>query len=258
MERIPTLGAGSLWCDLWALSLYKEVIMNYIPYISTLVTAAFTAAVYRRYQRRGGTHLLLWSLGLLFYGLGTLSEVILGLGFSAPILKLWYLTGAMLTAAWLGQGTVHLLVRKRGVAQGLSWVLAIISLVAIVLIIMAPITGTAASFDPQQPVSGQYKNLLERSGGIIALTILLNLYGTLTLVGGALYSAYLFWRKQVLANRMYGNILIAAGALMPAMGGSFLKAGFPDWLYLSELLGAILMYTGFVLATQSSQNAADK
>ena len=90
---------------------------------------------------------------------------------------------------------------------------------------------------------------MTRGGLIIALTILLNLYGTVTLVGGALYSAYLFWRKEILSNRMFGNILIAVGALSPAMGGSFLKAGLFDFLYLSELAGIILMFAGFQLAT---------
>jgi hypothetical protein len=60
-------------------------------------------------------------------------------------------------------------------------------------------------------------------------------------VGGAIYSAFLFWRKKILANRMFGNVLIAAGALSPAMGGTMLKAGYADMLYLSEFIGAILM-----------------
>ena len=67
--------------------------------------------------------------------------------------------------------------------------------------------------------------------------------------GGALYSAYLFWRKQVLLNRVLGNVLIAAGALAPAMAGSFVKAGLADVLYVSELIGAILMFAGFYLST---------
>ena len=116
------------------------------------------------------------------------------------------------------------------------------------LILAAPLQS-AASFHPAIPVSTQYKEILTRSGLTIALTILLNTYGTLTLIGGALYSAFLFWRKKVLFNRMVGNILIAGGAMLPALGGSFLKAGFPDWLYLSEFSGVILMYAGFVLAT---------
>jgi len=88
-----------------------------------------------------------------------------------------------------------------------------------------------------------------RSTPITILTILLNIYGTLALVGGAIYSAYLFFRKRVLINRVIGNILIAAGALFPAMAGSFVGAGIVDMLYLSELIGVVLMYIGFLQAT---------
>jgi len=224
--------------------------MTYIPYLSTLVTFAFTVAVYNRYRQRGGMHLLLWAVGLFFYGLGTLSEVVLGLTFSAIVLKIWYLTGAMLTAAWLGMGTVHLLIRKGNSAQNITWVLAAVSGLAFILVMLAP--TLPGSYNTNLPASEQYKGILTRNGFIILLTILLNIYGTLTLVGGAIYSAFLFWRKKVLANRMFGNILIAAGALSPAMGGTLLKAGLTDMLYLSEFIGAILMYVGFVLATSTA------
>lgn len=224
--------------------------MQYISILSTIVTFVFAAAVFRRYRRRGGTHLLLWGIGLIFYGLGTLSEAVMIFGFSPLALRIWYLTGAMLTAAWLGQGTVHLLVRKRWIALSLTAILTVVSLIAATLVFVAPIDpAAAAAFDSSQPISAQYKDILTRNWAIILLTILLNIYGTITLVGGALYSAFLFWRKRVLADRMIGSILIAAGALFPAMAGSFIKAGLVDWLYLSELIGVVLMYTGFLKAT---------
>jgi hypothetical protein len=223
--------------------------MHYLPYLSTLVTFAFALSVFNRYRLKGGPHLLLWGIGLVFYGLGTLSEVILSITYSELALKVWYLSGAMLTAAWLGQGSVHLLVRRRGVAPALTAVLAVVSALAAILVFMAPVSSAAAAYNPALPVSLQYKDILVRSGLITLLTILLNIYGTLTLVGGALYSAFLFWRKKVLVNRMIGNMLIAAGALVPAMAGSFIQAGLFDWLYLSELLGVVLMYAGFIQAT---------
>lgn len=221
--------------------------MNYLPYLSTIVTFAFTAAVFQRYRQRGGLYLLFWAIGLFLYGLGTLSEVILGLTFNPFVLKLWYLTGAMLTAAWLGLGTVHLLIRRGHTAQVLTAVLIAVSVLASIFVFAAPVNSVV--YEVSRPVSEQYKEIMTRSGMTILLTILLNIFGTIALVGGAIYSAFLFWRKRILANRMYGNILIAAGALSPALGGTFLRTGLVDFLYLSELVGAILMFVGFILAT---------
>ena len=224
--------------------------MHYLPIFSTIISFAFAIAVFNRYRVRHGAHLLLWSIGLLLYGIGTLTEVISIFTFSPIALKLWYLSGAMLTAAWLGQGTINLLVRRKGIAPTLNIILAIISLVAVALVFLASITSASASFNTAEPLSAQYKDILSRSGVMIFLTILLNTYGTFTLVGGAIYSAYIFWRKHVLFNRMIGNILIAAGAILPAIGGSFVNMGLPDFLYLSEFLGAILMYIGFLFQLQ--------
>lgn len=223
--------------------------MHYLPILSTIITFAFAIAVFNRFKVRHGAHLLLWSIGLVLYGIGTLTEVISLFAFSPIALKLWYLTGAMLTAAWLGQGTINLLVRRRGIAPALNIALIVISLLALVLVMLAPITPAAATYNTSQPLSAQYKDILTRSGVMVLLTILLNTYGTFTLVGGAIYSAFIFWRKKILFNRMIGNILIAAGAILPAMGGSFVQMGLPDFLYLSEFLGAILMYLGFLQAT---------
>ena len=223
--------------------------MHYIPVLSTLVTFTFVVAVFNRYRHKKGLHLLFWGLGLVFYGLGTLSEVVMSFTYNTAVLKLWYLSGAMLTAAWLGQGTVFLLVRRRNWAKALAAVLLTISLASLVLVILSPVTEAAGAFAPSQPISTQYKEIMVRNGWIIFLTVILNLYGTVTLVGGALVSAYLFWRKRVLANRLVGNLLIAGGALLPAMAGSFVQAGIVDWLYISELIGVILMYAGFLQAT---------
>jgi hypothetical protein len=223
--------------------------MHYLPIFSTVISFAFAIAVFNRFRVRHGAHLLLWSIGLLLYGIGTLTEVISLFTFSPVALRLWYLSGAMLTAAWLGQGTINLLVRRRGIAPTLNIILAVVSVAAVVLVFLAPITSAAATFNTAEPLSAQYKDILTRSGVMIILTILLNTYGTFTLVGGAIYSAYIFWRKHVLFNRMIGNILIAVGAILPAIGGSFIKMGLPDYLYLSEFLGAILMYIGFLQAT---------
>jgi hypothetical protein len=224
--------------------------MHYISILSTVIVAIFAYAVLNRYRQRGGTHLLLWGIGLIFYGLGVFGESVMLFTFDPWVMKLWYFSGAMLTAAWLGQGSIHLLVRKGRIAQILTVFLIVLSLFALFLIITAPVSPTAsAAYNINQPASEQYREILFRGSMMTVLTIFMNTYGTLALVGGAIYSSFIFWRKRVMANRMAGNILIAAGALMPAMGGTFLRAGLPDWLYVSNFLGAVIMFAGFILAT---------
>jgi 4-hydroxybenzoate polyprenyltransferase len=74
-------------------------------------------------------------------------------------------------------------------------------------------------------------------------------------VGGAFYSAWIFWRKRILLHRTIGNILIAVGAMLPAFGGTFSRLGVPNALYLGELLGAVLMFIGFIRATTPMRSA---
>ena len=94
------------------------------------------------------------------------------------------------------------------------------------------------------------RGLLPLGASVRLTTPFFNIYGLLTLVGGALYSAYLFWRKRVLPNRVLGNILIAAGALLIGTASTLTRLGYGQFLYLGELLSAILMFSGFRFAAR--------
>jgi len=79
------------------------------------------------------------------------------------------------------------------------------------------------------------RGLLPLGAPVRLTTPFFNIYGLLTLVGGAIYSAYLFWRKRVLPNRVIGNILIAAGALLIGTASTLTRLGYGQFLYLGEL-----------------------
>jgi hypothetical protein len=117
-----------------------------------------------------------------------------------------------------------------------------------------------AELDPSQMTTSVHTGS-ELSGhaiitpGVRTLTPFFNLYGTVTLVGGAAWSAWIFWRKRVLLHRTIGNVLIATGAIAPAFGGTFSRFGFSNALYVSELLGAVLMFIGFIRATTPMDGA---
>ncbi len=218
----------------------------FIPALSTLVTLLSAFFVFRRYLVRRGAHLLLWGIGLSLYTLGTLSEAILISGWYPAFLRLWYWSGAIVVAAWLGQGTVHLLVRKKPWPQITLTLLIFGSVASLIWIFNTPLDGS--QFEVGKALSEQYKQIMPR-GGVRYLSPFFNIYGTVTLVGGAIYSAWLFWRKGVLKNRMWGNVLIAVGGMAPALGGTFARLGQMTFLYISELVGGLLIFAGFLVAT---------
>lgn len=224
-----------------------NAITTWIPFTSFIVSIVSALFVLRRYLSRRGTHLLLWGVGLIFYGIGGFCEWYYGaFGWHPLIYRLWYLFGAILVAAWLGQGTVYLLAKRR------------LANVLMVLLVIGSLYGAmrvfGAQIDPSEMTTSVHTGS-ELSGhaivtdGVRALTPIFNAYGTLALVGGATYSAWLFWRKRVLLHRTIGNIIIAVGAILPAMGGSLSRFGLPNALYITELLGAVLIFSGFLRAT---------
>lgn len=221
--------------------------MAFIPLFSALISFTFAAFVFRRYFLHHHTQLLLWGTGMTFYGIGGFCEAYYGLiGWNPLIFRLWYLFGAILVAAWLGQGTVYLLAKKRA-ANIAMVILAAASVYAAYRIFTAQLDPTlmTSSLHTGSELSGKAIT----SAGVRMLTPFFNLYGTLALVGGAIYSAFLFWRKRVLLHRTLGNVLIATGAILPAFGGTFSRFGIPGALYLSELLGTIILFTGFLRAS---------
>ncbi len=218
---------------------------NILPFFSTLIMLVFTISVFQRYRVRRNSAFLFWGIGLLMFGAGSFSEAYLALAWSPVIFFIWYLFGAALNAAWLGHGTLNLLVKKRWV-NVLTVVLVIGSLLATVLMLLTPLD--ASDFQTNLSISEQYREIMPRGAPVRLTTPFFNIYGLVTLVGGAIYSAYLFWRKRVLPNRVLGNVLIAIGALSIGFASSLTRLGYGEYLYLGELLAAILMYGGFLMA----------
>jgi len=220
---------------------------TWLPLLSSIVSFIFAIVVFTRYLARKRSHLLLWSIGMTFYGIGGFCEWHYGFyGWNALVYRMWYLFGAILVAAWLGQGTVYLLAKRK-------WAHTLMA-----LLILGSLYGSfkifSAQLDPglltvSAHTGSELSGHAITTSGVRSLTPIFNLYGTVTLVGGAVYSAWIFFRKRVLLHRTIGNILIAVGALAPAFGGAFSRMGISAALYIGELLGAVLMFIGFLRAT---------
>ncbi len=256
-----------------------------LPFLSTAIMLGFTLYVLQRFLVRRAVHFLFWGIGLAMFGAGSFAEAYLSLAWNPWVFFVWYVFGAALNAAWIGHGTLNLLVRKPWV-HIVTGGLVIGSLFAGYLMLQAMPKLDAAAFTTSKPVSEQYGTKILTAGqtppagaqtatasyrdkqvtvvrGLLPLgapvrltTPFFNIYGLLTLVGGAIWSAYLFWRKRILPNRVIANVLIAAGALLIGSASMLTRLGYGQFLYLGELLSAILMFAGFRMAARPQEGEA--
>ena len=97
-----------------------------LPTLTSILALAFSVALFDQWRERRGGFQLIWAVGMLFYGVAAGCEALAGFGgWSEPLYRTWYLTGAIWTAGWLGLGTAFLLGRTRfGYSFALCLVLA--------------------------------------------------------------------------------------------------------------------------------------
>jgi hypothetical protein len=100
--------------------------MTILPALTSILALLLAIALLDQWRERRQPFQLVWAIGMGFYGVAAGCEAIAASGgWSEPLYRTWYLTGAVLTAGWLGLGTALLLSRTRfGYAVAISIFLA--------------------------------------------------------------------------------------------------------------------------------------
>lgn len=211
----------------------------HLPILSTIVAASFAWILLSRFADKGaGPHLFWWGIGMVTYGMGTFTEAFTTLlGWNETIFRFWYITGAFLGGYPLAQGSAYLhLSRKAANRWAYLWVSVIV--IGSVLMFLTPIDASAAEVH-------------RLSGSVIGwkwirlISPFINIWAVLFLVGGAIVSARRFQKDARFKGRFIGNVLIAIGGILPGIGGSMTRAGYVEALYITELMGLILIYLGY-------------
>ena len=222
--------------------------VHYIPLLTTALAVVFGTIVLRHWRKKtGATYLFWWGIGILIYGVGTMTEGLTTLiGWQEWLFKLWYISGALLGGVVLAQGTVYLILPRK-TANILTILIAAYVFIASVFIILAP-------------VNTELVETYRLSGHVMEwrwvrlFSPLLNVYALVFLVGGAIWSAWKYWKlSHELGSRVLGNIFIAIGALLPGIGGSFARAGQVEVLYVTELLGLLSIWLGYQIMASDSR-----
>jgi hypothetical protein len=144
---------------------------------------------------------------------------------------------------------VYLLWRKGNIARNIQMALLLVCVMTLPwMLLLTPLDGS--HWYPGADMTQIFASVMPPfRGSVRVFAPVMNVWGTVALVGGAVWSAWLFRRKQIMRNRVVGNWLIAVGGLLPALGGTLILLGSPAFKYFGEMLGAILIFVGFLLAT---------
>lgn len=215
--------------------------IDYIPIVTTVVAIVFFIQILQHYRaKREARYLLWWTIGVATYGLGTLAESINTIaGWSEVNTRFWYVVGALLGGWPLAQGTVYLLLSKR-MADILTTVFLVIIGIATVCVFLSPI-------QLPQDFDGSLTGSIFEWQWVRAFSPFINLYAFIFLFGGAVYSAYKYYNLGKDHPRFLGNVFISIGALLPGIGGAFTRMGHVEVLFVTELIGLLCIYLGYII-----------
>jgi hypothetical protein len=205
----------------------------------------FFGLVFRQYLLRHRMHQLAWSIGLFLYAAAAAMEAYSeASGSWEPFVYRIYIVIAASLVGFLGLGTLYLVARKR--RWGDYYFVFIVVCMVVFFIGTFTVSLDLDKLVPGITVGGQA--LGESLSFPRAMSLPINITGTILLFGGALWSIIRFVRKREFGYRVWANVLIAAGAMVLAAVGSRARLGTTAGLYPAEMVGAALMLAGFLLA----------
>lgn len=260
--------------------------------LTSLLSVVFALLMVRRFLSRRQAYYAVWALGLLWYSLATGSEAVGALqGWSEGLYRVWYATGAIGVAAYLGAGTLYL---HRDPPFGSLTVVCVLGsgvpalatdhlLIGFLALGAAIVLGAVLTFRPQRFAEAATVILLLASVAAVsmvatatvdpdllptspdqivsgqaldadtrALTPPFNIAGALVLILGAVLSALQVWRTRKLSNRLTANVLIAVGAFVPSVASGLTRFGVTSLFFVGELLGVACIFVGFLLSASPS------
>lgn len=210
------------------------------------IAALFAILTARQYGQRRKIYQLIWSIGLANFAISVGMEFLLQVfGQWTPVMyRTWYYLGAMLGSVYLGQGTMYLLANRK-VAHVFMGLLLAVTAYGGYLVYTVPLALERVY--PNIPSGAALPSIGEAGfGSPRAWTPFLNVYGTLCLGGGALYSAWLYKKKRMGRDRALGNVMIALGTFIIAGASTLNRFGYPQVQYMGELIAITIIFGGFL------------
>jgi hypothetical protein len=215
-----------------------------LPLAATLVALLFAARLLVSWFRRPAAQKLFWGVGFGLFAIAAATETVAyRSGWSPALFRLYYLTGGVLTVAFLGAGSAWLLLPPRA-RDAIAGGLAVAAASAVAAVLLAPVhVGALGGVHSGRPPSNT-----ALGGHAYLWAIALNTFGTAFLLGGSAWSVL---RRR----RVRPNVWIGLGALVTGLATGMSRADVYAFVYLGQLLGIGMMFCGFMLTAPKPKRA---
>jgi RimJ/RimL family protein N-acetyltransferase len=214
------------------------------PFLATVISLACAIVATRRYVARHRAYELSWAIAFGFFALGA-GAATLGylIGWTPLLVRLFYASGAILTTAFLGFGSLYLLLGSRLDRWGPGAIMIVTAFT------FASVFNTTV--DPARLGEAWYA--LQTAGTPTrVLAIVANVFGATVVVGGALYSVSVGLKRGMPRDRAFGVLLIAIGTLVVASGSSLIRlTGDTAFLFVAMAPGVAIIMGGYLLANRA-------
>ena len=215
--------------------------MAVFPLFAASISLVCAAVIGRDAFARPRPEKIAWTVAFATFAVAAGAEAVAAFGEWTPLLvRLFYLTGAVLVVGYLGLGELYLLAPRRMATMPVVPGLAIlVTAVAATLVWAAPIDESRLADDGWRA--------MERGPALVALVAFCSGVGTVVLVGGALWSAWTYRRLGTQRHRMIGCLLIAVGTVTVAAKGTLARTGLPDDAFaIAMAVGVSLIFAGYL------------
>ncbi len=208
--------------------------------LAAIAATVFAADLWLDYRRRPRPHIAAYGIGMTMFAVATWAFFIgLSFGWTGPVYRIFYLFGAILNIPFLALGSMFLVVGRR---SGHVMAIALGAFTAI----SVTLTATVPFANPL-PESGVPHEIFAEGFGPRLFAIIGGAAGTTILVVLAVVSILRFWRKN--RKIVWGNLLIVAGTLAAASGGTGLALGESSAFAVSLLAAVSLIWAGYKVAS---------
>ncbi|HHC08030.1 MAG TPA: hypothetical protein ENK55_04875 [Actinobacteria bacterium] len=228
---------------------------TFLALLAAVAATGFAAELFRSWRSRPRAHAGMWSLAMGAYALATWALFVgLAAGWSPAVFRTFYYLGAIVNIPFLAAGSVFLVVGPRAGRRFLT-VAAVWALLGLGAVVVAP---TAHRIEPGTlPEGSELFPFVVAVGGLSLpgprlFAAVSGAVGTLVIVGLAAWSAVRFFSSN--RRLALGNLLIVAGTLAPAVGGTSTALGEAGFFALSLLVGAVLLWSGYRVASSAPRS----